>query len=65
MIRVKLIQKEEELTMTGPLSVKALLDEIGAKVTTTVVMRKEKILTPEKTVSNGDTIEIISVVSGG
>jgi len=65
MIRVKLIQKEEEVTMAGPLSVKAILEEIGAKMTTTVVMRKEKILTPEKTVINGDTVEIISLVSGG
>ncbi len=65
MIRVQLVQKNKVLELPAPLSVGSLLTKIGAKMTTTVVMRDEKILTPDITLQEGDRVEIISVVSGG
>jgi sulfur carrier protein ThiS len=65
MIRVKLIQQKKELQVPGPTSVNALLEEIGAKKTSTIVVCDKRILTPDKTVEDGMVVEIISVVSGG
>ncbi len=65
MIRVKLIQQKRELQVPGPTSVNALLEEIGAKKTSTIVVCDKRILTPDKTVEDGMVVEVISVVSGG
>ncbi|MDH3258874.1 MAG: MoaD/ThiS family protein [Deltaproteobacteria bacterium] len=65
MIRVKLIQQKKELQVPGPTSVNALLEEIGAKKTSTIVVCDKRILTPDKTVEDGMVVEVISVVSGG
>jgi sulfur carrier protein ThiS len=65
MIRVKLIQQKKELQVPGPTSVGALLEEIGAKKTSTIVVCDKRILTPDKTVEDGMVVEVISVVSGG
>jgi sulfur carrier protein ThiS len=65
MIRVKIVQQKRELQVPGPALVKKILDEIGAKKTSTVVVCEKRILTPDKTVEDGKVIEVISVVSGG
>lgn len=65
MIRVRLVQRNKELSLPGPTSVGKILEEIGAKKTSTVVLCEKKLLTPDKTVENGMVVEVISVVSGG
>lgn len=65
MIRVKLVQQKKELQVPGPTTVTKILDEIGVKKTSTVVVCDRVILTPDKTIEDGTVVEVISVVSGG
>ncbi|NIO17428.1 MAG: thiamine biosynthesis protein ThiS [Deltaproteobacteria bacterium] len=65
MIRVLLVQQKKELQVPGPATVSKILDEIGVKKTTTVVVSEKRILTPDRTVEDGTVLEVISVVSGG
>lgn len=65
MITVKLVQQKRELSLPGPASVKRILEELGMKKTTSVVICEKRILTLDKTIEDGREVEIISVVSGG
>jgi len=65
MIRVRLPQKKKELEVPGPRRVMDILADAGVRPTTVIVTRGKKLLTKDQRVEDGETIDVISVVSGG
>jgi sulfur carrier protein len=65
MIRVRLPQKEKEFDVPGPRRVMDILADAGVRPTTVIVTQGKKLLTRDHKVGDGETIEVISVVSGG
>ena len=65
MIRVRMPQKKTELEVPGPRRVSDILADAGFRPTTVIVTQGKKLLTRDQRVEDGETIEIISVVSGG
>ena len=65
MIRVRMPQKKRELEVPGPRRVGDILAEAGVRPTTVIVTRGKQLLTKDQRVEDGDTIDILSVVSGG
>jgi sulfur carrier protein len=64
MIRVRLPQKKE-LEIRGPRRVMDILAQAGVRPTTVIVTQGKKLLTKDHRVEDGETIDVISVVSGG
>jgi len=65
MIRVRMPQKEKELMIPGPKRVMDILAAAGVRPTTVLVTQGRRLLTRDQRVEDGETVEIISVVSGG
>jgi sulfur carrier protein ThiS len=65
MITVRLPQKKKELAIPGPRRVMDILADAGVRPTTVIVTRGKKLLTKDHRVEDGETIDVISVVSGG
>ncbi len=65
MIRVRIPQKNKEIEVPGPKRVMDLLAEAGVRPTTVIVTRGRDLLTKDQRVEDGETIDILSVVSGG
>jgi sulfur carrier protein len=49
----------------GPREVKAILRRLNVLENTVLVVRDEELLTPDRLLEDGDTIELIPVISGG
>lgn len=65
MIRVRMPQKKRELEVPGPRRVADILAAAGVRPTTVIVTRGKQLLTKDQRVEDGETIDILSVVSGG
>ncbi len=65
MIRVRMPQKKTEFTVPGPKRVMDILAAAGVRPTTVLVTRERELLTKDQRVEDGETVDIISVVSGG
>jgi sulfur carrier protein ThiS len=65
MIRVRLPQKKKEFEIPGPRRVMDILAQAGVRPTTVIVTQGKKLLTRDHRVEDGETIDVISVVSGG
>ena len=65
MIKVRLIQQDREVEVSGPIPVERLLERLGLRRTTHVVLLAGQLLTPDRTIEDGETVDLISVVSGG
>jgi len=65
MIRVRIPQKNREMEIPGPRRVMDILAEAGLRPTTVIVTQGRRLLTRDMRVEDGETIEILSVVSGG
>ncbi len=65
MIRVRIPQKKKELEIPGPRRVMDLLAEAGVRPAAVIVTRGKTLLTKDQRVEDGETIDILSVVSGG
>ena len=65
MIRVRIPQKNREIEVPGPKRVMDLLAAAGVRPTTVIVTRGRDLLTKDQRVDDGETIDILSVVSGG
>ncbi len=65
MILVRIPQKNRELSLPGPKRVMDILAAAGVRPTTVIVTRGRSLLTKDQRVEDGETVEIISVVSGG
>jgi len=65
MIRVRMPQKKKEMEVPGPRRVADILADAGIRPTTVIVTQGRKLLTKDQRVEDGETIEILSVVSGG
>ncbi len=64
MIRVILHNGKVE-EFEGPKQVRQILKELGILENTVLVARGEELLTPDRIVQEGETIELIPVISGG
>ncbi len=65
MIRVRLPQKNVELVVPGPKRVMDIVAAAGVRPATVLVTQGKTLLTKDMRVEDGQTVEIISVVSGG
>ena len=65
MIRIRMPQKNREIEVPGPRQVMDLIAETGARPATVIVTQGKKLLTKDQKVADGETVDIISVVSGG
>lgn len=65
MIRVRMPQKNREIEIPGPRRVADILAAAGFRPTTVIVTRGRSLLTKDQRVEDGETVEILSVVSGG
>lgn len=65
MIRVRMPQKNREIEVPGPRMVFDILADAGIRPTTVIVTRGKSLLTKDQRVEDGETIEVLSVVSGG
>ncbi|MBP2669594.1 MAG: thiamine S protein [Deltaproteobacteria bacterium] len=65
MILVRLTQKKQEFEVPGPRRVMDILAQAGVRPTTVIVTQGKKLLTKDHRVEDGETIDVISVVSGG
>lgn len=65
MIRVRIPQKKKEFEVPGPRRVGDLLAAAGVRPTTVIVTQGKRLLTKDQQVADGETIDILSVVSGG
>ena len=65
MIRVRLPQKKKEFEIPGPRRVMDILAQAGVRPATVIVTQGKKLLTRDHRVEDGETIDVISVVSGG
>ncbi len=57
--------EREERELKGPKRVRQVLEELGIVPEGVIVARGEELLTLDDEVTDGDTIEVISAVSGG
>ncbi len=65
MIRVRIPQKNKEIEVPGPKRVMDILAQAGVRPTTVIVTRGRDLLTKDQRVEDGETIDVVSVVSGG
>lgn len=65
MICVRIPQKNRMLEISGPRLVKDILLETGHRPATVIVTMGKRLLTRDHRVDDGETIDIVSVVSGG
>jgi sulfur carrier protein ThiS len=65
MIRVRIPQKKKEMEITGPRRVADILAAAGIRPATVIVTQGKRLLTRDQRVEDGETIDILSVVSGG
>ncbi len=65
MIRVRLPQKKKEIEVPGPRRVMDILKRAGVRPSTVIVTQGKRLLTKDQRVEDGETIDVISVVSGG
>ncbi|NOY65442.1 MAG: thiamine biosynthesis protein ThiS [Nitrospirae bacterium] len=49
----------------GPREVKAILRRLNILENTVLVVRDDELLTPDRLLEDGDTIELVPVISGG
>ncbi|RME63511.1 MAG: thiamine biosynthesis protein ThiS [Nitrospirae bacterium] len=64
MIKV-IIHNRQPVEIEGPRKVRDILKELDILENTVLVAKGEDLLTPDITVQDGETIEIIPAISGG
>jgi sulfur carrier protein len=63
---IKIILHNGEIKeMEGPKQVRYILKSLGILENTVLVARGDELLTPDRVVQDGETIELIPVISGG
>jgi sulfur carrier protein ThiS len=65
LIRVRIPQKNREIVLPGPKRVMDILAAAEVRPSTVLVSRGTTLLTRDQRVEDGETVEILSVVSGG
>jgi len=64
-ILVRIPQKRREIEIPGPKRVMDILEAAGVRPSTVLVTQGKRLLTGDQRVEDGETVEILSVVSGG
>jgi sulfur carrier protein len=64
-VRVKLRNPDRVVEVTGPKTVRAMLDELGIVPEAVLVIREATLLTRDEAVAPEDELEVRPVLSGG
>ncbi len=64
-MKVLLRNPRRELELSGPLRVRALLDQLGINRESVLVIRGDTLVTGDVLLGADDTIEVRPVISGG
>lgn len=64
-MKVIFVGKNKEIEVKGPKSALSLAKELGISLEANVFIKNGDIVAPDDVLSDNDTIEIISAVSGG
>ncbi len=64
MIKV-IVHNRDTVEVEGPRRVRDILKQLDILENTVLVARGEELLTPDRLVEDGETIEIIPAISGG
>ncbi|MFD3005700.1 MULTISPECIES: sulfur carrier protein TtuB [Thermus] len=59
------LPERKEVEVKGDRPLKEVLLELGLNPETVVVIRGEELLTPDERVGEGETLEVLSAISGG
>lgn len=59
------LPERKELELSGGRPLRAILEEAGVNPETVVAIRGEELLTLEDWVGEGETVEVLSAISGG
>ncbi len=59
------LPERKEVEVRGDRLLKEVLEELGLNPETVVAVRGEELLTPDERVGEGETIEVLSAISGG
>uniref|UniRef100_A0A7C6A0I0 Thiamine biosynthesis protein ThiS n=1 Tax=Thermus tengchongensis TaxID=1214928 RepID=A0A7C6A0I0_9DEIN len=59
------LPERKEVEVKGDRPLKEILLELGLNPETVVVIRGEELLTPDERVGEGETLEVLSAISGG
>ncbi len=64
-MKVIIRRPRRDLDLSGPRQVRDLLRELDINPETVLVVRGQEMLTPDETVADHETVEIIPAISGG
>ena len=64
-MKVLLRNPRREVDVPGPLRVAALLDRLGVRRESVLVIRGDTLVTADAVLDDGDTVEVRPVISGG
>ena len=59
------LPERKEVEVRGDRPLKEVLEELGLNPEIVVAVRGEELLTPDERVGEGETIEVLSAISGG
>ncbi|MGQ9466433.1 MAG: MoaD/ThiS family protein [Anaerolineae bacterium] len=62
---MKLIHRDREWELEGRMTVRQAIEKIGLIPETVLAVRDGKLLTEDTVLEPGDTVKLVSVVSGG
>jgi sulfur carrier protein len=64
-VKVLLRNPRRELDVDGPLRVNALIERLGLNRESVLIIRGDTLVTGDAVLSDGDSIEVRPVISGG
>ncbi len=64
-VKIQRTNENKELNLENKTTVQQLLSKININPTTVIVTRNKEVITEDTSLNNNDSLEILSVISGG